>query len=166
MNNAPSHEEMREEQTPLAKFVREKLAELHIRQTKFCRLTGFDQGLLSKIQNSMVSTLSLESALKLAVGLRVRPQILLELIGRPDLNDLVLKAYGEIKTGSGSSGGTNAPDNLEEVRRLADRAHFLGKDLAPIQRALRLLIEDRTPSQRGEHSYSLLTPADLALRRM
>ena len=152
---------MREEQTPLAKFVREKLGELHIRQTEFCRLTGFDQGLLSKIQNSMVSTLSLESALKLAVGLRVPPHILLELIGRPDLNDLVLKAYGNKAAKPDSSGGPDSPDNLEEVRLLAERAHFLGKDLAPIKKALRALVDDWTGSRRDQ-VYASVTGGDLA----
>src|SRR5262245_58078182 len=52
--------------TPLATFVRERLAELEIRQSDFCRLSMFDQGLLSKIQNSVVTSLSLESVLKLA----------------------------------------------------------------------------------------------------
>src|SRR5262249_36329001 len=109
MNNLSSRvETKRDDQTPLARFVREKLAELHIRQTEFCRLTGFDQGLLSKIQNSMVSTLSLESALKLAVGLRVAPRILLELIGRPDLNELVLRAYGKRAEAPETSGGPNS----------------------------------------------------------
>jgi transcriptional regulator with XRE-family HTH domain len=156
----------REEPTALAKFVRERLTELHIRQTEFCRQTGFDQGLLSKIQNSIVSTLSLESALRLAVGMRVRPQILLTLIGRPELNELVLKAYGRFNAESGTSGGTNARDNLEEVRRLVERAHSLGKDLAPIKKALHSLIEDRTANPRGEQSYSMTGSADLAPRRV
>ena len=60
--------------TPLAIFVRERLAELEIRQSDVCRLSMFDQGLLSKIQNSVVTSLSLESVLKLAVGLSVPPQ--------------------------------------------------------------------------------------------
>jgi|SRR5215831_14212167 len=123
MNNLGSPEERKQDdQTPLARFVREKLAELHIRQTEFCRLTGFDQGLLSKIQNSMVSTLSLESALKLAVGLRVAPRILLELIGRPDLNELVLRAYGRTAEDPESSGGPNSRGEHGEVRPLAEKA--------------------------------------------
>lgn len=56
------------EQTQLSIFVRERLAELGMKQSEFCRLTGFDQGLLSKIQSSMITNLSLETALRLAVG--------------------------------------------------------------------------------------------------
>ena len=151
MNNARSPDEStREEQTPLARFVREKLTELHIRQTEFCRLTGFDQGLLSKIQNSMVNTLSLESALKLAIGLRVPPRILLELIGRPDLNDLVLRAYGNMPATPENPGGSDSSDNAAEVSRLAERAQSLGKDLAPIKKALYSLVDDRTGNPGNE----------------
>jgi len=153
---------MPEEQTPLAKFVRQKLAELHIRQTEFCRITGFDQGLLSKIQNSMVSTLSLESVLKLAVGFRVQPQILLSMIGRPDLNELVLKAYGKLPAESPSSGGSHSPDNVEEVRILAERAQSMGKDLAPIKKALHALVDDRTSGSDRELGYSAVVRTDLA----
>ena len=166
MNNRSPEEPMREEQTPLAKFVREKLTELHIRQTEFCRLTGFDQGLLSKIQNSMVSTLSLESALKLAIGLRVQPRILLELIGRPDLNDLVLKAYGNISIAPEDSGGSDPSNNVVEVRKLAERAQSLGKDLAPIKKALHSLLDDRSCSPGKEPASSAGSIADIASSNM
>src|SRR5262247_478835 len=79
--------------TPLAIFVRERLAELEIRQSDFCRLSMFDQGLLSKIQNSVVTSLSLESVLKLAVGLSVPPQRIFNLLDRMDMHDLVIKSY-------------------------------------------------------------------------
>ena len=82
------------ETTQLAALVRERLAEMGIRQSEFCRLYRFDQGLLSKIQNSVITNLSLESVLRLSVGLSVPPQKILALIDRPDLHDLVLHAYG------------------------------------------------------------------------
>ncbi|MBK7597432.1 MAG: hypothetical protein IPJ07_02485 [Acidobacteria bacterium] len=80
-------------QTPLAAFVKVRLAELEIRQSVFCRRNTFDQGLLSKIQNSQVNSLTIESVLKLAVGLGVPPQHLFKLIDRLDLHDLVLQTY-------------------------------------------------------------------------
>jgi len=165
MTDADSPEDaMRVGQTPLAKFVREKLRELRIRQTEFCRLTGFDQGLLSKIQNSMVSTLSLESALKLAVGLRVPPRILLELIGRPDLNELVLKAYGTIPTASGSSGGPNSSDkNIEEVRPSSGRSHSAGNDLSAKKKASQSLVEQQAAMPGGDRSRSEAIALALAL---
>jgi transcriptional regulator with XRE-family HTH domain len=61
------------QQTKLAILVRERLAHLGIKQSEFCRITGFDQGLLSKIQASIITSLSLESVLRLALGLGVRP---------------------------------------------------------------------------------------------
>ena len=79
--------------TPLAVFVRERLAELNISQSDFCRRSMFDQGLLSKIQNSLVTSLSIESVLKLAVGLSVLPHELFQLIDRSDLHDLVMMSY-------------------------------------------------------------------------
>ncbi len=81
------------EQTPLAIFVRERLTELGLKQADFCRLNTFDQGMLSRIQNSAAVNLNLESALRLAVGLRVSPIKILELIERPDLHELILLAY-------------------------------------------------------------------------
>jgi hypothetical protein len=83
------------ELTPLALLVRERLAEMGVRQSEFCRLYRFDQGLLSKIQNSVITNLSLESVLRLAVGLAVPPQKILALIDRMDLHDLVLQAYSK-----------------------------------------------------------------------
>ena len=78
------------EPTPLARFVSDRLAQIEMRQSEFCRIHQFDQGLLSKIQNSMITNLSLESALKLATGLSVPPARILDLTGRPDLDDLVI----------------------------------------------------------------------------
>ena len=81
------------ELTPLALLVRERLSEMGVRQSEFCRLYRFDQGLLSKIQNSVITNLSLESVLRLSVGLAVPPQKILALIDRMDLHELVLQAY-------------------------------------------------------------------------
>lgn len=79
--------------TPLSIFVRERLSELGLKQADFCRLNMFDQGMLSRIQNSAVFNLNLESALRLAIGLKVSPIKILELIERPDLHELILGAY-------------------------------------------------------------------------
>src|SRR5262245_51444191 len=40
-------------ETPLSVFVHARLEDLDMKQSDFCRVTGFDQGLLSKIQSSM-----------------------------------------------------------------------------------------------------------------
>jgi hypothetical protein len=83
------------ESTPLAQLVRQRLSEMGIRQSEFCRAHRFDQGLLSKIQNSVITNLSLESVLRLSVGLSVPPEQILALIDRMDLHDLVLQAYSK-----------------------------------------------------------------------
>jgi transcriptional regulator with XRE-family HTH domain len=79
--------------TPLALFVRNRLAELGLKQSEFCKLTGFDQGLMSRIQNSMITNLSLESVLRLALGLSTPPQDIFNLIDRSDLHELVVRSY-------------------------------------------------------------------------
>ena len=84
----PRHAMRRTEPSALAKFVRERLAELGMKQSEFCRLTGFDQGLLSKIQNSMITSLSIESALRLSIGLGVSPKKMFQLIDRMDLDEI------------------------------------------------------------------------------
>ena len=88
--------------TPLAIFVRRRLEELELKQSDFCRLTGFDQGLLSKIQNSIITSLSLESTLRLALGLSISPKVLFGLMDRFDLQDLV---EGVRRGGFGEDGG-------------------------------------------------------------
>jgi hypothetical protein len=79
--------------TPLALLVREKLQNTGQRQSEFCRQHRFDQGLLSKVMNSVVTTISLESALRLAVGLNVPAEQILGLIERTDLDEFVQQAY-------------------------------------------------------------------------
>ncbi|HEY6331893.1 MAG TPA: helix-turn-helix transcriptional regulator [Blastocatellia bacterium] len=137
---------MRERETDLSRFVRERLSELHVRQTEFCRQTGFDQGLLSKIQTGTVHTFSLESGLKLAVGLKVSPKTLLDLIKRPDLNELVLEAYG-ITEKSEERPAAPSEETPEDVRSMVDRAMAMGKDLAPVREALSRVIENKSETR-------------------
>jgi transcriptional regulator with XRE-family HTH domain len=69
-----------------------------MRQIDFCRLTGFDQGLLSKILSSVVSTLNVESALRLAEGLGIPPALVFEVIGKKDVDELLRKFYSQTDT--------------------------------------------------------------------
>src|SRR5829696_2542999 len=71
--------------SPLADLVSEHLRLKGLRQVDFCRQTGFDQGLLSKILSSVVNTLNVESALKLAEGLNITPSVVFEAIGKKDV---------------------------------------------------------------------------------
>lgn len=79
--------------SPLAELVSEHLREKRLRQVDFCRLTGFDQGLLSKILSSVVSTLNVESALKLAEGLGIEPGIVFEVIGKREVDEMLRRFY-------------------------------------------------------------------------
>jgi transcriptional regulator with XRE-family HTH domain len=80
-------------QSKLSIFVGKRLKELEMSQSEFCHVAGFDQGLLSKIQSSMVTTMTIETALRLALGLEVQAEEIFRILGRPDLHELILKAY-------------------------------------------------------------------------
>ena len=77
----------------LAELVGEHLRSRGLRQVDFCRQTGFDQGLLSKILSSVVNTLNVESALKLAEGLELPPTVVCEAIGKKDVDRLLRRFY-------------------------------------------------------------------------
>jgi transcriptional regulator with XRE-family HTH domain len=79
--------------SPLADLVSERLRLKGLRQVDFCRQTGFDQGLLSKILSSVVNTLNVESALKLAEGLNIAPSLVFEVIGKKDVDEMLRRFY-------------------------------------------------------------------------
>ncbi|HKG22531.1 MAG TPA: helix-turn-helix domain-containing protein [Blastocatellia bacterium] len=85
--------------SPLADLVGARLREKGMRQIDFCRETGFDQGLLSKILSSVVNTLNVESALKLADGLNVDPSLVFEVIGKKEVHELLRKFYSSAGCG-------------------------------------------------------------------
>ena len=64
-----------------------------MRQIDFCRQVGFDQGLLSKILSSVVCTLNVETALKLADGLNLEPVVIFEAMGKKEVDDLLRRFY-------------------------------------------------------------------------
>ena len=82
--------------SPLAELVHERLRTKGMRQVDFCRDTGFDQGLLSKILSSVVNTLNVETALRLAEGLGLPPTIVFEAIGKKDVDDMLRRFYRNI----------------------------------------------------------------------
>ena len=49
--------------------------------------------MLSKILSSVVNTLNVETALKLADGLNLPPAIVFEVIGKKEVDDLLRKFY-------------------------------------------------------------------------
>ena len=82
-----------ERRSPLAELVSTHLRARGMRQVDFCRQTGFDQGLLSKILSSVVQTLNVESALKLAEGLQISPSVVFEVIGKKDVDEMLRRFY-------------------------------------------------------------------------
>lgn len=93
LNNEPRR-------SPLADLVSGRLREKGMRQIDFCRETGFDQGLLSKILSSVVNTLNVETALKLAEGLNVQPRLVFEVIGKREVDELLRKFYSNAGSGT------------------------------------------------------------------
>lgn len=79
--------------SPLAELVSAHLQAKGLRQVDFCRQTGFDQGLLSKILSSVVNTLNVETALKLAAGLSIPPRVVFEVIGKKDVDEMLRRFY-------------------------------------------------------------------------
>ena len=79
--------------TPLAELVGKHLRENGIRQIEFCRQAGFDQGLLSKILSSVVNTLNVETALKLAEGMNLPPSVVFDAIGKREVHELLVRVY-------------------------------------------------------------------------
>jgi transcriptional regulator with XRE-family HTH domain len=151
------------EPTPLAVFVRRRLDELQLKQSDFCRLSGFDQGLLSKIQNSITSSLSLESTLRLALGLRVSPKVIFSLTNRSDLKDLVLKAYAlDFFPELSRLNGAEIPPQVLEITNMAFCTYSMGRSLAPAHAILTYLTairrgrrDKQSPSALIEEAYGL-----------
>jgi transcriptional regulator with XRE-family HTH domain len=134
--------------TPLAQFITERLRELGLKQVDFCRQTGFDQGLLSKLQTSVITTINLESALRLADGLKVPPGDVLTLLGKEDANNLLQKLYGNnICAECGSLSVT--PEPVQWITTAAQQAFTLGRDVSPVLVLLRHLSAARRPSPDG-----------------
>lgn len=136
------------EQTPLSIFVRERLTELGVSQSDFCRLTGFDQGLLSKVQSSLVTNLTLESALRLSIGLCVSPKKVFGLLNRPEFHDLIVNAYAIDMADLSLLKAEDLPPSVIEICHMALRAHLQHHDLEKIKRALYpMAVAHRAPEE-------------------
>ncbi|HEX8708602.1 MAG TPA: helix-turn-helix transcriptional regulator [Pyrinomonadaceae bacterium] len=128
--------------TPLAEFITEKLQRLGLKQVDFCRQTGFDQGLLSKLQSSVITTINLESALRLADGLQVPPGDVLSLLGKDDAHRLLEKLYGNNVCAECAAEGVT-PGPVQSITAAAQQAFILGRDMTPVLVMLRHLSHTR-----------------------
>ncbi len=137
--------------TPLAQFITNRLSELGLKQVDFCRQTGFDQGLLSKLQSSVITTINLESALRLADGLKIPPGDILMLLGKDDTHRLLKKLYGNNLCAQCAK----EPVTAEPVRWIttaAQQAFTLGRDVSPVLVLLRHLSAARRAPQETDHA--------------
>jgi transcriptional regulator with XRE-family HTH domain len=89
----PANSPAAADRSPLAELVSNHLRAKGLRQIDFCRQTGFDQGLLSKILSSVVTTLNIESALKLAEGMNLPPSVVFEAIGKKEADAMLRRLY-------------------------------------------------------------------------
>lgn len=133
------------QKTPLAQLITERLQALGLKQVDFCRLTGFDQGLLSKLQTSVITTINLESALRLADGLQVQPGDILSLLGKTDAHVLIKKLYGN-NVCAQCEGENVTPDAVRWITRAAEQAFTLGRDVSPVLLLLQHLSAARRPN--------------------
>jgi transcriptional regulator with XRE-family HTH domain len=124
--------------TPLAQFITDRLHELGLKQVDFCRQTGFDQGLLSKLQTSVITTINLESALRLADGLQIPPGDILSLLGKDDAHRLLKKLYGN-NICAKCAEEPLAPEPVRWITTAAQQAFTLGRDVSPVLVLLRHL---------------------------
>jgi len=91
---AYSPESLDNRRSVLAELISSYLRSNGLRQIDFCRQVGFNQGLLSKILSSVVNTLNVETALKLAEGMNLPPRVVFEAIGKSDVHEMLVRAYG------------------------------------------------------------------------
>src|SRR4051812_16016983 len=131
--------------TGLACFITDRLSQLGLKQVDFCRQTGFDQGLLSKLQSSVITTVNLESALRLADGLKVQPSQVLSLLGKEDAHHLLKKLYGN-NICSLCAGESITPEPVQSITTAAQQAFVLGRDVTPVLVMLRHLSATRRPA--------------------
>jgi transcriptional regulator with XRE-family HTH domain len=127
---------------PLAQFITDRLRQLGFKQVDFCRQTGFDQGLLSKLQSSVITTVNLESALKLSDGLKVPPGQILSLLGKDDAHRLLKKLYGNSLCAQ-CERETITPEPVQSITTAAQQAFTLGRDMTPVLIMLRHLSATR-----------------------
>ena len=138
--------------TPLAQFISERLKELGLKQVDFCRQTGFDQGLLSKLQTSVITQINLESALRLAEGLKVPPGDVLTLLGKTDAHNLLQKLYGNDVCAKCAK-ETVTPEPVQWITTAAQQAFTLGRDVSPVLMLLRHLSATRRAMPDGDHLH-------------
>jgi transcriptional regulator with XRE-family HTH domain len=146
---------------PLAQFITDRLRKLGFKQVDFCRQTGFDQGLLSKLQSSVITTVNLESALKLSDGLKVPPGQILSLLGKDDAHRLLKKLYGNNVCAECEQEAIT-PEPVQAITTAAQQAFTLGRDMTPVLVMLRHLSATRRSAAAPEATAAPAAAAEHA----
>ena len=133
--------------TPLSQLITSRLSELGFKQVDFCRRTGFDQGLLSKLQSGVITTINLESALRLADGLKIAPDEILSLLGKGEAHILLLKLYGNNVCARCGEQRVE-PEPVHSITTAAQQAYTLGRDVSPALILLRHLSATRRRTEK------------------
>jgi transcriptional regulator with XRE-family HTH domain len=133
--------------TPLSQLITNRLGELGLKQVDFCRRTGFDQGLLSKLQSGVITTINLESALRLADGLKIPPGEILSLLGKTDAHRLLVRLYGN-NVCVRCNEREIAPEPVNSIMTAAQQAYTLGRDVSPALMLLRHLSATRRRTEK------------------
>lgn len=133
--------------TPLSQLITNRLSELGLKQVDFCRRTGFDQGLLSKLQSGVITTINLESALRLADGLKISPEEILSLLGKQDAHRLLLKLYSNNVCARCGERHLE-PEPVHSITTAAQQAYTLGRDVSPALILLRHLSATRRRTEK------------------
>lgn len=133
--------------TPLSQLITSRLNELGLKQVDFCRRTGFDQGLLSKLQSGVITTINLESALRLAEGLKIPPEQILTLLGKLDAHRLLQKMYGN-GVCARCHQRESEPEPVHSITTAAQQAYTLGRDVSPALILLRHLSATRRRTEK------------------
>jgi hypothetical protein len=84
----------------------------------------------------------MESALRLADGLRVPPGEVLSLLGKTDAHLLLKKLYGN-NVCAQCAGDTLSPEPVQSITSAAQQAFILGRDMTPVLVMLRHLSATR-----------------------
>jgi len=105
----------------------------------------------------MVTSLTLESALRLALGLCVSPKKVFELLGRMELHELVVKAYIIDMGDLTQLKDTQLPAPVLDICQMALRAYLQNPDIERIKKALYPMAVAPKPSDERLNKQSNVT---------
>lgn len=79
----------------LSLFLAARMMDLGINQGRAAALCNLDQGLLCKLMSGKIASTGMENLLRIAIGLRCTPEKVFAAAGRPELGQLLDRAFRE-----------------------------------------------------------------------